>query len=343
MVRVRPSRPMAVLNVAFVGSQETARSLAKLNDTRDLESYVHKVIDGDETKVLSLLRPLRHPERLPPLLAVLNVARCGVVEITKIDAALGEVLVAFGSAGIEQGHLIIAPEEGGWVNPEQVRVIQEQAGLGGWILHEQPPSEHQLRDSLYELLETLPSAVDEPLVIPVDQHFNVKGVGMVAIGYVQSGRVDKHQDLLTMPSSDSGVVRSLQVMDDDVDTAVAGDRVGVAFRNLREGALGKGTLLVHPDKDGTSFDDTLTRHDGSKITLQIAPFQNRSLEVGDVLHGSVDLQFVVGRIESISGDSIEIRWDTPLFIRNSGAATLILVQLDSSMRILGTAIDCEPL
>ncbi len=334
---------MAVLNIAFVGSQETARSLAKLNDTRDLESYVHKVIVGNETKVLSLLRPLRHPERLPPLLSVLNVARCGVIEVAKIDAALGEVLVAFGSAGIEHGHLIISPEEGGWVDPEQVRVIQEQAGLGGWTLHEQSPSEHELRDSLFELLDTLPSAVDEPLVIPVDQHFNVKGVGMVAIGYVQSGRVDKHQDLLVIPTSDKGVVRSLQVMDDDVDTAFSGDRVGVAFRNLREGALGGGTLLVSPDADGAGCADTLTRHEASRITIHNAPFQNRFLEVGDILHGSVDLQFVVGRIEKIDDDILDIRWDQPLWIRRDGGAPLILAQLDSPMRILGNATECNPL
>ncbi len=334
---------MAVLNVAFFGSQETARSLAKLNDTRDLESYVHKVIDGDETKVLSLLRPLRHPERLAPLLSVLNVARCGIVEVAKIDAALGEVLVAFGSAGIEHGHLIIAPEEGGWVDPEQVRVIQEQAGLGSWTLHEKPPSEHELRDSLFELLDNLPSSVDEPLVIPVDQHFNVKGVGMVAIGYVQSGRVDKHQDLLVIPTSDKGVVRSLQVMDDDVDTAFAGDRVGVAFRNLREGALGGGTLLVALDVDGVGCAETLTRHDASRITLHNAPFQNRSLEIGDILHGSVDLQFVVGRIEATSDNILDIRWEQPLWIRREGGVPLILAQLDSPMRILGNATECNPL
>ena len=107
---------MPVLNVAFVGSEELARTLAKSNDVRDIESYVHKEQREGETCVLSLLRPLRHPERLRPLLSVLNVAEVGIVEITNVDAALGEILVSFGAAGIERGIAIINPAEGQWVD-----------------------------------------------------------------------------------------------------------------------------------------------------------------------------------------------------------------------------------
>ena len=87
-----PAQSMPVLNVAFVGSEELARTLAKSNDVRDIESYVYKEQRDGETCVLSLLRPLRHPERLRPLLSVLNVAEVGIVEITNVDATLGEIL-----------------------------------------------------------------------------------------------------------------------------------------------------------------------------------------------------------------------------------------------------------
>ena len=146
---------MTVLNVAFVGSQEFAKSIAKLNDTRDIESYVFKMVQDDEVKVLSLLRPLRHPEKLRPLLSILNVARAGVVEISKVDASLGEILVAFGCSGIENGHIIIRPADGEWVDPEQVKMIQQQAGLSSWTLHENPLDEHQMRTLLFAELDKL--------------------------------------------------------------------------------------------------------------------------------------------------------------------------------------------
>ena len=48
---------MPVLNVAFVGSEELARALAKKGDVRDIESYVHKEVVDGQTRILSLLRP----------------------------------------------------------------------------------------------------------------------------------------------------------------------------------------------------------------------------------------------------------------------------------------------
>ena len=326
---------MPVLNVAFVGSEDFAKTLAKKGDVRDIESYVFKEIVDGETRILSLLRPLRHPERLRPLLSVLNVAKAGVVEVTKVDAALGEVLVAFGAANIEFGHAIISPEEGGWVDPEQVRVILNQAGLANWTLHEEIPDEHTLRESLLSKLQSGDEGA--PLVIPIDQHFNVKGVGLVAIGYVQAGTVSKHDDILVLPAQESGIARSLQVMDDDVEKSFVGDRVGVALRNLREEALHRGCILTHPDGDA------LTRHNCSKFILSRAPFQKRELAQGDIVHAAVDLQFQVGRITVIEGDEVTVEWEQPLWIQNRDAAPVIIAQLDAgNMRIMGVAQSIAP-
>lgn len=326
---------MPVLNVAFVGSEELARKLGKKGDVRDIESYVHKETHDGSVRILSLLRPLRHPERLRPLLSVLNVAKAGVVEITAVDAALGEVLVAFGAAEIHHGHAIISPEEGGWIDAQQVKVILDQAGLQSWTLHESVPDEHTLRDSL--LSSALEGEQEAPLVIPIDQHFNVKGVGLVAIGYVQAGAVSKHDEILVLPANEKGIARSLQVMDDDVEQSIVGDRVGVAIRNLREEALHRGCILTHPDADA------MTRHDGSTFTLQRAPFQKRELAEGDVVHAAVDLQFQVGRIQSIDEGTITVIWEQPLWIQNREAAPVMIAQLDAgNMRIMGIATGIAP-
>ncbi len=332
---------MPVLNVAFVGSEGLARRLGKRGDVRDVESYVHKEARDGRTVVLSFLRPLRHPERLRPLLSVLDVARAGVVEVQRVDAALGEALVALGCAGIATGHAVIAPEQGGWVDVDQVRVILGQAGLGGWQVHEGEVDEHALRESLFELQGATSSEREAleaaPLVLPVDQHFNVKGVGLVAIGYVQSGTVSKHDDVDVLPANETGVARSLQVMDDDVDAAVAGDRVGLALRNLREQALHRGCMIT------ASGSGALVRHDSSDIDLEPAPFQRRELSEGDVVHAAADLQFVVGRVAAAEGRALSVSWDSPLWLRADGSSRVVLAQLDADpMRIMGTASSINP-
>lgn len=326
-----PAQIMPVLNVAFVGSEELARTLAKSNDVRDIESYVYKEDREGETCVLSLLRPLRHPERLRPLLSVLNVAEVGVVEINNVDAALGEILVSFGAAGVERGMAIINPSEGNWVDSEQVNMILSQAGLETWKLYESVPESHEIREELYQHMDVIGSKINSTkMVLPVDQHFNVKGVGLVAIGYVQSGTVSKHDEVLILPANETGVVRSLQVMDDDVDSAVTGDRVGVALRNLREEALHRGCMIIHPESQ------SLIRHDNSKIKMKNAPFQKRQLANEDVIHAAVDLQFVVGRIKQVDGEIISVEWESPLWIRAEGSPEILITQLDAMpMRIIG--------
>lgn len=326
---------VSVLNVAYVGPEEFARALAKKGDVRDIESYVHKEVVGGQPRILSLLRPLRHPEKLRPLLSVLNVAKTGIVCIEKVDAALGEVLVAFGAAGIRQGHAIITPEEGGWVDADQVQMILDQAGLTKWTLHQTLPDEHELREALFNLLET--GREEAPLVIPIDQHFNVKGVGLVAIGYVQSGTVTKHDEILVLPANEKGIARSLQVMDDDVDISIAGDRVGVALRNLREEVLHRGCILTHSDAGA------LVRHDRSTFTLEQAPFQKRELAEGDVVHAAVDLQFTVGRVTALEGTALTVDWEQALWVRTADSDPVIIVQLDAgNMRIMGVANGIAP-
>lgn len=332
-----PAQIMPVLNVAFVGSEELARKLAKSNDVRDIESYVYKEDREGETCVLSLLRPLRHPERLRPLLSVLNVAEVGVVEIDNVDAALGEILVSFGAAGVERGMAIINPSEGNWVDSEQVNMILSQAGLETWKLYESVPESHDIREELYQHMDVIGSKINSTkMVLPVDQHFNVKGVGLVAIGYVQSGTVSKHDEVLILPANETGVVRSLQVMDDDVDSAVTGDRVGVALRNLREDALHRGCMIIHPESQ------SLIRHDNSKIRMKNAPFQKRQLANEDVIHAAVDLQFVVGRIKQVDGEIISVEWESPLWIRAEGSPEILITQLDAvPMRIIGRVESIE--
>ena len=332
-----PAQIMPVLNVAFVGSEELARTLAKSNDVRDIESYVYKEDREGETCVLSLLRPLRHPERLRPLLSVLNVAEVGVVEINNVDAALGEILVSFGAAGVERGMAIINPSEGNWVDSEQVNMILSQAGLETWKLYESVPESHDIREELYQHMDVIGSKINSTkMVLPVDQHFNVKGVGLVAIGYVQSGTVSKHDEVLILPANETGVVRSLQVMDDDVDSAVTGDRVGVALRNLREEALHRGCMIIHPESQ------SLIRHDNSKIKMKNAPFQKKQLANEDVIHAAVDLQFVVGRIKQVDGEIISVEWESPLWIRAEGSPEILITQLDAMpMRIIGRVESIE--
>lgn len=335
---------MVVLNIAVIGSDELARSIAKAADQRDVHTYVHKENGPDGARILSLIRPAKYPERLPPFLNALSTSQAGIIEVAAVDATFGEVLVAFASAGIHRGLAVINPPSGEWVDEDQVKMLFKQAGLADWTF-EVNDGTHP-RERMYALMDDIQHVLDAnaeaPLVLPVDQYFNVKGIGLVAIGYVQSGKVKVHDEVLLLPADGTGNAKSLQVMDDDVEVATAGDRVGLALRNTKEDHLTGSTIIVHPPVEdkraNVSIPLAVEQHARSSIQLTTSPFQKRVLAAGDVIHASVDLQFVVGRVTEAKEGSLVVDWDQPLFIRKENPPPVLIAQLDSKPRIMGSAV-----
>ncbi|HJM45096.1 MAG TPA: hypothetical protein QF644_04020 [Candidatus Poseidoniaceae archaeon] len=331
---------MSVLNVTFLGSEILAKEIGKTSDLRDVESYVYKETNEEGVKILSLVRPVTYPERMKPLTSALTLGDFVVLEVKSIDAKFGELLVACSCSGISDGIIIPNPDDGEWIDENQLEGLVKQAGLVHWPIKKLDAL--ALREELLNFLskkeKELIDRIDNPLVIAVDQFFNVKGVGLVAIGGVRSGSVNKHDGLKILPSSGTGIVRSLQVMDDDVDQAKAGDRVGIALRNADENSLTQGSLIVKEDDN-----DSVEVHNKTELNFISSAFARYTPTVGGILHVAIDLQFVVGRIESADGKNIVVKWESPLMVRKHGTPHLLICQLDAKPRIIGHSIDYNKL
>ena len=335
---------MTVLNIAMFGSDELAKSIAKATDQRDVHTYVHKEYHDGVAKIISIIRPARYPERLRPLLNAISAGRVGIIEVNSVDATLGEVLVAFASSSIRLGLVVINPPSGEWVDEEIVKKMLAQAGLSKWKFV--PNDGVEIRNELYQLMEEieqeLVDSAASQLVVSIDQHFNVKGIGLVAIGYVQSGTINVHDELHILPAKASGNTKSLQVMDDDVKQAISGDRVGIAIRGAKDDSLNNGSIIVKPavddKKTNTHIPLSVIEHKFSELSIKQSPFQKRILAEGDVIHISVDLQFTVGRVKSVNNTMVQVEWESPVYIRRENPDSAIIAQLDSKPRIIGSAV-----
>jgi Selenocysteine-specific translation elongation factor len=190
-----------------------------------------------------------------------------------------------------------------------------------------------IREKLIEVLNKVKPNDDGGFVMAVDQAFTVKGVGLVAVGNVQSGKVNKHDDVVFAGSEGNAIARSLQVMDLDVDVANLGDRVGLALRTagaFTEDLLGKGSILADSDSH-------FEVQPNSQFELIKAAFHKNELVVGDIVHFCSDLQFIVGRITEI-GEKISIDWDFPIVLNKTSKRNPLIVQLEASPRIMGFGI-----
>ncbi len=320
---------MSVLNILFVGSDDVARSIAKKSDSRDVDNYIYKDLKEDSSfSTISILRPNNYPEKPKPFFTALTVSDFGIIEVGKVDATFGEIIVSMSCAGIKDGLIIINPSEGEWVDDDQVKALLQQAGLPNWEFVENDGV--IIREKLIGVLNKIEPNDDEGFVVAVDQAFTVKGVGLVAVGHVQSGKVNKHDDIIFAGSEGNAIARSLQVMDLDVDVANLGDRVGLALRTagaFREDLLGKGSILADSE-------NRFEIQANSKFKLNKAAFQKNDLAVGDVVHFCSDLQFVVGRITE-NNEELKIEWDFPIVLNKSSQRNPLIVQLEAKPRIMG--------
>lgn len=322
---------MSVLNILFVGSDEVARSIAKKSDSRDVDNYIYKDLKEDSSfSTISIIRPINYPDKPKPFFASLTVSDFGIIEINKIDAAFGEAIVSMACAGIKDGFVIVNPTEGEWVDDSQVKTLLQQAGLSNWKFIENEGI--IIREKLITILNKIKPQDEPGFVVAVDQAFTVKGVGLVAIGHVQSGTLNKHSEVIFAGSEGSAVARSLQVMDLDVDVANVGDRVGLALRtggSFRDDLLGRGSILA----------DTTNRFEiqkKSNFKMEKAAFQKHDLVDGDVIHLCADFQFIVGRVVNV-GNVIDVEWDSPIVINKSSKRNPLIVQLEANPRIMGFA------
>ena len=320
---------MSVLNILFVGSDKVARSIAKKSDSRDVDNYVYKDLKAEgDFSTISILRPNNYPDKPKPFFTSLTVSDFGIVEVNKVDSSFGEVVVSMASAGIKEGFVIINPSEGEWVDDSQVKALLQQAELSNWKFIENDGV--LIREKLIEILNRIKPHDEEGFVVAVDQAFTVKGVGLVAVGHVQSGKINKHDNVIFAGSEGNAIARSLQVMDLDVDVANLGDRVGLALRTtgaFREDLLGKGSILADSN---ARFEVQKT----SEFQITKAAFQKNNLVKGDVVHFCSDLQFTVGRISQID-KRISIEWDAPIVLNKTSKRNPLIIQLEAKPRIMG--------
>ncbi|MDQ7092468.1 selenocysteine-specific translation elongation factor [Desulfosporosinus sp. PR] len=104
-----------------------------------------------------------------------------------------------------------------------------------------------LRREIEALLAEVESKTSEgPVRMPIDRVFSVQGFGTVVTGTLQSGTVSLGQELAIEPGMILTKVRSLQVHNQKMKTASAGQRVAVNLAGLEVAEVERGSVLVSP-------------------------------------------------------------------------------------------------
>lgn len=309
--------------VAVIGAAGYAGSLAKKGTSTDITLYNLK--RGENT--VTLVEPTRYPERLAPLFYVASEAKEAVVVIDELNATLGENLVMLQCCGVDSGYFVLR----NYVPKEKIEPL-----IKGTVLEK------------YEFLSDDPNALREKLLndaakqnpqstttgtVSVDHAFNVKGVGVVVLGVVLYGGIAKHEVLNVFPRGKKAQVRSIQKHDDDFNTALEGDRVGLAIKNVEVDDVERGTVLTTDPKIQVSKI--------LKARASIVKYWQIPLKPGMVLHIGHWMQFLNSKVEEISDDDergkpiLTLSLEKEIIYRSGDKAVLMYLE-GGKLRVAGT-------
>ena len=269
-----------------------------LIDVPGHERFVRNMVAGATGIDLFLLvvdaaegaRPQTH-EHLA-ILRLLGIER-GVVAVTKADAVDSETLE-------------LALEEAGELVPE-AEVVAVSAKTGAGL--------DELRAALARAAEIVADSnyPSGPARLYVDRAFSLRGIGTVVTGTLWSGTIGEGDVLRAEPAGRDVRVRSVQVHEQPVERAAAGQRVALALPGVERTELRRGDVLIAPGSLRPSFrlDVTLDElepiSDGSRLLVHhgTSAVLGRVTRVGDYAQLRLAVPIVAAR-----GDRIVLRGGT---------------------------------
>jgi selenocysteine-specific translation elongation factor len=319
---------MGNITVAIIGSLDYGSNLGKKGTSTDITLYNLK--KGEDT--VTFIEPTRYPERLAPLFYATALAKKAIVVVDEINATFGECLVMLQCSDIKSGYFI--PRN--YVPKEKIEALIKGTSLEKFeIVPDDPNSLREkllLEVSLQKPVEMAPGqqAIGS---VPVDHAFNVKGVGVVILGIVIYGTVQKHASLNALPAAKPVQIRSIQKHDEEFDLAGEGDRVGLALKNVEVENLERGTVLTNDPEIKTS----------NKLQTQasLVKYWQTPIKPGMVMHIGHWTQFITAKVDAATdmGDwkrpTLTLTLDKSLVHRPNDKAVLMYLE-GAKLRVAGT-------
>ncbi len=105
----------------------------------------------------------------------------------------------------------------------------------------------ELKQKIMEIVETL-EAKDSgaPLRLPIDRSFKIKGFGTVITGTLLTGTVKKDQHVEILPQGLTTRIRNIEVHNQNVEKAYAGQRVALNLAGIEKDEVSRGSIVVQP-------------------------------------------------------------------------------------------------
>jgi selenocysteine-specific elongation factor len=165
-----------------------------------------------------------------------------------------------------------------------------------------------------------------PVRLHVDRVFTIKGAGTVVTGTLWSGSVTPGDRVIILPSGTTARVRGVQIHDEPVATARAGQRVAVNLTGISKREISRGDVLSTDEFQPTYLLDA---------ALELTPEPEHGDRV-QVHHGTRETP---ARLAWLGGDFWQLRLERPLI---AGADDRLVIRRIAPPDTLGGGVVLDP-
>jgi len=297
------------LTVAMLGDSEFFSKFGKSGTINDL-SIRNQAESGN---VVTFVAP--NSDRIQGIIQALAMADYPVLIANEITPALGEMIIAIGEAGFDRGLFVTDYYE------DKLRALASDYPCAAFDFTKK--DEKLVRE---KILNFKPNHPSDPLIIPIDNYFPVKGVGTVVLGLVKSGQAKQYDKLTIYPTKNEITVKSMQSQDEDVKQTEPGQRIGLALKGVETDELKRGYVISNREmKCAKSL----------QLDLKKSKYSKFDIAEGKRLFVCIGLQCISGEIKSVYENKITVELDSEIAIYQKRC---ILASADSMPRIVGHGI-----
>ena len=318
---------MSNITVAVLAPNGFSDNLGKKGTTSDITFYNLK--KGEAT--VTFIEPTRYPEKLSSLFYAITLADRVILVVDEITASFGEIVLMLQCAGKTQGALIFR----NYLSMDQIAPLVKGTVLEHYETAENDPIgiREKLLDAAAKMTAHQKAKEGGNGTLPIDHHFNVKGVGTVVLGCVTYGVIKKHDSLKVLPTTKVAQVRSIQKHDDDAETAATGDRAGLALKGVESDDLDRGYVLTNDP--AIKYSSVVTGK------AQLVKYWPAPLKEDMVIYLGHWMQFLPSRLTKVTADG---DWRMPELtftlekelVYPSGARVVLHYLEGGKLRVVGT-------
>lgn len=175
--------------------------------------------------------------------------------------------------------------------------------------------------------------------LPVDRVFSISGFGTVITGTIISGRIKEGETVEVYPSKEIGKVRGIQVHDNSVKFAEAGERCAINLANIKVSQIGRGDML---SKENIMEPSSMVDCKLNYLKSAEKPLENRQRV--KLYHGTSEILcrvVLLDREELKPGEEayVQLRLEKPLTCQRNDR---FVIRSYSPMHTIGGGIIIEP-